>query len=37
MLFINWSIDRSKKYQQNSKIFLIPDKTTKSDELGNKV
>ena len=30
------SIDRSKKFQQNSQNYLIPDKTAKSDVLGNK-
>ena len=28
-------IDRLKKFQQNSQNYLIPDKTTKSDVLGN--
>ena len=32
---IDRSIDRSKKYQQNSENYLLPDKTTKSDVLGN--
>ena len=28
-------IDRSKKFKQNSQNYLIPDKTEKSDVLGN--
>ena len=28
-------IDRSKKFEQNSQNYLIPDKTEKSDVLGN--
>ena len=32
---IDRSIDRSKKFQQNSQNYLIPYKTVKSDVLGN--